>query len=429
MGMGMGMGIGIGNSVLTQPYRIVVALAIGLLATACGGGSGGNAPPADAAASPSPASQPASPAPASGPAGTGSDTGPDAAQPVAAASSSIIHEKLANGSRIWVVNPDNDSVSVIDASSLVLLAEIPVGGSPRTLARAADGMIWVANRASATVSVIDGSRLAVDRTIALPRASQPFGIVFSPTDGSPWVVLEALGQVSRLDPVSGSVTASVPVGANARHVSVAAGGNQLLVSRFISPPLPGESGASPSARNGEVEHGGEVVVVDTSALSVSRTVVLKVSDRVDSTLQARGIPNYLGAAAIAPDGLSAWIPSKQDNVMRGSLRDGLPLDFQSTVRAITSRIPLAGRLGEDDGLRVDHDNAGVASAAAFDPSGVFLFVALENSRQVAVLEAASGRELSAINLRPGPAGAGRSRTTAAGCSSTTSWIAVWLPST
>ena len=81
------------------------------------------------------------------------------------------------------------------------------------------------------------------------------------------------------------------------------------------------------------------------------------------------------------------MPSKQDNIKRGTLRDGSNLDFQNTVRAISSRIDLA-TLAEDHAARVDHDNAGVASAAAFHPSGAYLFVALETSRQVAVLDAA-----------------------------------------
>ena len=82
-----------------------------------------------------------------------------------------------------------------------------------------------------------------------------------------------------------------------------------------------------------------------TSLAVLKTIVLKVSDRQDSSLQGRGIPNYLGAAVIAPDGLSAWVPSKQDNVMRGTRRDGQPLDFQTTVRAISSRIVLGDSLG------------------------------------------------------------------------------------
>ncbi len=86
--------------------------------------------------------------------------------------------------------------------------------------------------------------------------------------------------------------------------------------------------------------GGEVVVVNGPAMTIERTIVLRHSDKPDFENQGRGIPNYLGAAAISPDGRSAWVPSKQDNVKRGMRRDGLGLNFQNTVRAISSRIDL-----------------------------------------------------------------------------------------
>jgi cytochrome c peroxidase len=115
------------------------------------------------------------------------------------------------------------------------------------------------------------------------------------------------------------------------------------------------------------------------------------------------VPNYLGAPVIAPDGRRAWVPSKQDNIKRGTLRDGQQLDFQNTIRAISSRIDLT-TLAEELSARVDHDNAGLASAAAFDATGAFLFVALETSRQVAVVDAASGAELFRIEAGRAPQG-------------------------
>ena len=86
--------------------------------------------------------------------------------------------------------------------------------------------------------------------------------------------------------------------------------------------------------------GGEVVVVNAAAMTPLQTIVLRHGDKPDFENQGRGIPNYLGAVAISPDGRSAWVPSKQDNVKRGARRDGLNLNFQNTVRAISSRIDL-----------------------------------------------------------------------------------------
>ena len=383
---------------LQQGRTAAIIIILGLTAS-CGGGSGGSAgsdsDPGPIAAAPGPAAAPCTPLP---------DSPASAATRAPVSSSSIVHEKRDGSGRVWVVNQDNDSVSVIDVNSLVRIAEIAVGSNPRALAIANDGCVWVVNHQSADISVIDPVSLSVAKTIALPRASQPFGIVVSPLDGAPWLAFASLARVARLDRTSGAITASIAVGANPRHLSMPASGRQLLVSRFISPPLPGEASATPQSQSNGLDHGGELVVADPVSLAITKTIVLKVSDRSDSSLRARGIPNYLGAAAIAPDGLSAWVPSKQDNVMRGVLRDGLPLDFQSTVRAISSRVVLGETLAEDSYLRVDHDNSGLATAAVFDPSGSYLFVALETSRQVALVEPSSGREIARFAAGRAPQG-------------------------
>ncbi len=314
-----------------------------------------------------------------------------------AASSNLAQEGVGGGSRLWVVNPDNDSVSVFDTTGNTKLAEVAVGAGPRTLAVSGNS-VWVVNRDSATISVIAIASRAVTQTIALPRASMPYGIAFSPADGAAWVALEGTGQLLRLNP-SGAVTGTLAVGPNPRQVSITQDGARVLVSRFITPALPGE-GATVVQTAGR---GGEVVVVNATTLAVQGTAVLQHSERPDNTLQGRGVPNYLGAAVISPDGASAWVPSKQDNIKRGTLRDGNNLDFQNTVRAVTSRIDLAS-LTEELDARVDHDNSSVASAAAFHGSGAYLFVALETSRQVAVIDAYGKREVLRFDAGRAPQG-------------------------
>jgi YVTN family beta-propeller protein len=286
--------------------------------------------------------------------------------------------------RVWMVNQDNDSVSVFDGSTHARIAEIPVGARPRSLAFAPDGRLWVVNKGDATISIIDPATLAVAQTVALPRASQPFGLAFAPDGGAAYLALEATGRLLKLDASSGAERGSVAVGAQPRHVSITAAGDRILVSRFVTAPLPGEGTASVQTTVEGQPRGGEVVVVRPT-MAVERSIVLRHSDKPDSLLQGRGVPNYLAPALVSPDGRSAWVPSKQDNILRGTLRDGNNLDFQNTVRAISSRIDL-DLLAEDHPARIDHDNSGLGSAAAFHPTGAYLFVALETSRQVAVVD-------------------------------------------
>ena len=316
----------------------------------------------------------------------------------ARASSSILYESRVAGDRIWVVNPDNDSVAVIDASSHQKLAEIPVGRSPRSLARAADGRIWVTSKLDAGISII-GSQLSVEQTVKLPAASQPHGLVFDPEARHAYVALEATGQILQLEPLTAAVRASLDVGPTPRHLSIAADGRTLYVSRFITPPVPGEDTATPRL----AEASAEVLLIDTANFSLRGSIKLQHSDRPDAEHGGRGIPNYLGALAISPAGHSAWLPSKQDNIARGSLRDGRNLNHENTVRAISSVIDL-GSEQEIYAARIDHDNAGIASAAVFDPLGLLLFVALENTREIAVIDTLTRQAIARFEVGRAPQG-------------------------
>ena len=321
---------------------------------------------------------------------------PATARAAVASSALALEVRTGASTRAWVVNPDNDSVSVIDTTTNARVAEIAVGKSPRSLAFATDGRVWVSNKDAATISIVSPDSLAVVQTVALPVAAQPHGLAFAPA-GSAFVVLEASGQLVKLDPVTAAVQATLAVGPNTRHLSISGDGATVLVSRFITPALPGESTAAVDTGTA----GAEVLVVNAGPMTVNKTVVLRHSDKVDTEAQGAGIPNYLAAAVISPDGKSAWVPSKQDNIKRGTLRNALGLNFQNAVRAISSRIDMT-TLAEDYSRRVDHDNASLGTAAAYHPSGAYLFVALETSRQVAVLDPVAGRELVKLDVGRAP---------------------------
>ncbi|MEJ8856025.1 PA14 domain-containing protein [Variovorax robiniae] len=318
----------------------------------------------------------------------------------AIASTNVELEKRTGASdRLWVVNPDADTVSVFDAGSGARVAEIAVGAQPRSVS-VRGGVAVVANKETASLSVLSTASLGVVRTVPLPRASQPYGVLTG-ADGSSYVALEATGRVLKFDNAWAQVgDVALP---GVRHLALSADGQRLLATRFVTAPQPGEGTAAVRTDIAGVKTGGDVTELNPATLAVVRRFVLQHSDKPDSTVQARGVPNYLGAPAIAPDGRSAWVPSKQDNIQRGRLRDGKPLDFESTVRAISSRLDLTAN-AEDHAGRVDHDNSGVASAAIYHPNGAYLFVALEASREVAVLDAAGKRELFRLAAGRAPQG-------------------------
>ncbi|HEX9707206.1 MAG TPA: PA14 domain-containing protein [Steroidobacteraceae bacterium] len=314
-----------------------------------------------------------------------------------------LEDRATGADRLWVVNQDNNSVTVFNTNTGGRIKQINVGTAPRSIAIAPGGEVWVTNKRGPSISVVSPSTHTVTRTIALPVGSQPFGIAASPSGGFMYVVLEGSGRLLKFSASTYAIAASLDVGPNPRHVSVTGDGNRVYVARFVTPPLPGEGTANVETQVGGQPVGAEITVVDGPAMTVQQTIVLRHNDKPDFENQGRGIPNYLGAVAIAPDGRSAWVPSKQDNVKRGARRDGLGLTFQNTVRAISSRIDLVADT-EDYAERMDHDNAGVASAALHDRRGIYMFVALETSREIAVIDAYGGQEIFRLGVGRAPQG-------------------------
>lgn len=321
-----------------------------------------------------------------------------------AVSSSIAYQvRNAGNPRLWVVNPDQDSVAVFDAVTRARSSVISTGRGPRSVAIAPDGRAWVVNSESNNISII-GTNLVVAQTIPLPRGSRPFAIVFDPAGTSAYVSLQDSGVVVKINPAAPTqIVASAVVGGDVRHLSLSADGARLFATRFITPQLPGEDTAEVITEQEGVKFGGEVLVIDTSDMSVAKTIVLEHSNDEDSSITSRGIPNYLGPAVISPDGITAWVPSKKDNIKRGMLRDGRPLTNDSAVRSITSRIDLAAE-AEDFAARIDFNDAGIASAAAYEPTGVYLFTALEGSREIAVVDSWGKRELLRFTAGRAPQG-------------------------
>jgi YVTN family beta-propeller protein len=211
-------------------------------------------------------------------------------------SGSIAYETRSGAnSRVWLANQDNNTVSVFDAVAATKSAEINVGAAPRSVAIAPDGRIWVASRDGASINIVSPSTLAVEQTVTLARASQPFGLVFSPVTNHAFVALAATGRLLKLDGSTGEEVGAIDIGPDARHLSISGDGTKVYVSRFITPRQPGEETQVVSGQIGGVDVGGEVVVVDATNLFVTGTVTLRHSDEPDFENQGRGVPNYLGA--------------------------------------------------------------------------------------------------------------------------------------
>ena len=225
---------------------------------------------------------------------------------------------------VYVANPDNDTVTRINDDNTVVW-QTAVGDNPRTLAIAPNRQIWVANQGSGNISVLNRDGVVV-QTIDLDYGAAPYGIVFAPDGLAAYVTLSGKGRLLKLN-LNGAIVGDLAVGARPRGIAVSGDSKRILVTRFVSA----------FAETGAV---GEVYEIDAATFSVTRTIELAFDPGPDTESTGRGVPNYLSSVVISPDGKTAWIPSKKDNIARGNYRDGEDLTFETQTRAIVSQIAL-----------------------------------------------------------------------------------------
>jgi len=270
--------------------------------------------------------------------------------------------------RVWSINPDNDTVTVLNADTSAVVAEVAVGKRPTSVAIDGAGQAWVTCRGDDTIWVLDATTGSVRRTLPAPRGSAPVAVVFEPAGANGYVSFEGTGQVRRVATGSTTLGASLQVGPAPRALAINAAGTRLYVSQFIS------TGGS-----------GTVHSIDLATFAQATAIVLPAdTTSIDGSLAARGVPNYVASIAVHPSGDRAWVAAKKDNLVRGLFRDGLPLTFETTVRALVARLDLTTGQ-ERTAERIDVDNHSQPSAVLLSPSGQHAFVTMQGNNRLLVL--------------------------------------------
>ncbi|CAM8670229.1 PKD domain containing protein [Comamonadaceae bacterium] len=284
--------------------------------------------------------------------------------------------------RVFSVNSDSGTVSAISAKGTPSkLWEVPVGKEPKTLAIGPDGNVWVAVQGEDKLVVLQPTSGARLKSISLPYGSGPHGVVFAPSGGSSsnqgYVTLESKSTLLRIDvnqngPISLSSGNSKKLGSGLRGIAISSDGTAAYLTRFQS-----------------TNSRAEVYRVNlSSAASLGEATAQTVTIPVDTTTQdaenqARGVANYLHQVVIAPNGRTAVVPSKKDNVVAGSLSD--PLTPETTVRSVVNQINLGG-LQPTATQVIDFNNSAPARAVTFSPNGSKLFVAQMEGNAIAVVD-------------------------------------------
>jgi cytochrome c peroxidase len=293
--------------------------------------------------------------------------------PLPTQSSTLAIGDDAGTRRVWSVNPDANTVTVVHAITGAKEAEYAVGVNPRNIARDVNGRYWVTCHGSDEIRVLNADGTP-HTTITLAYGSAPFGIAASPNGTLLYVTLDGAGSVQRYSAASPNAAPLTTTGLDTpRALAISADGSRVLVTRFLSPELHAE------------------IREFTAALALTRTFTLSSANDTDGGDRASGVPNYLAGIAISPDGTRAAIVGKQDNILRGTLFGVGDLTHETTVRAVISFLNLTTN-AEIPNSRRDFDNSESPSAVAYTPLGDTLLIAHQGNNRIVGMDA--------LNLAP-----------------------------
>lgn len=256
---------------------------------------------------------------------------------------------LRQNTRLFAAMTDADEVVVVE--NMAVQKRYSVCPQPVSLAEH-QGILAVACRLD-RVQTWDTSTGLLLEEIPFPWGSRPMGVAFD-ADGVLWVT-----GVSALWRWTGSLEAVVT---SPDLRAVATGPAGVYAPRFRSAEDTGDI----LRWNGSEEH-----------FSLPR------DPGPDSDTDSRGLPNYLGAVALSPDGQHLIVAGLKSNTERGLVRDGQPMRNDAVTRAMLRS--LDPETGEQKG-RAIFDNRDLVAAVAFTPEGDKLLVAHEGATVVDILD-------------------------------------------
>ncbi|MEI5873597.1 YncE family protein [Bacillus paranthracis] len=224
--------------------------------------------------------------------------------------------------RIYVTHPNNDTVSVIDGSSNVVIAAIGVGDSPYQVAvNPVTNRIYVTHPNNGMVSVIDGLTNAL--ITAIPVNEFPERITVNPVTNRIYVTHREINIISVVDGFTNTVIATLPLASNQLvGITVNPVTNRIYASNFKI----------------GVEQ-GSVIVIDGSSNAVIETIPVQLS----SGIAVNSITNRI--YAIRLDGPILVIDGFTNTVI-SSIRGASEARFEIAVNPFhpfTNRVYVQGR--------------------------------------------------------------------------------------
>lgn len=289
--------------------------------------------------------------------------------PLANAISSSPIAVSPDGTTLAVVNPDSDTITLLDATTLKLIAEVKVGRDPRTLAFTPDSaFVLVANHGGGGVSAV-----SLEQHVEWQQwesGPAPYGVV---TDGRV-VYVAGMGDRSlRVIKIpTGVQLARITFEDEQAGLALSSDGSLLAMTSLFT---------------------GDVRLIDTASLIDGSPVTTVVSTGADS--------NMSQFVAYDPSGERLLLPQTRSNA------GNLALVFDATVFPVVNSIDLATRsIVVTDRITLDTADQPVSMpfGVVITPDHQTMYVVNASSNDVSVIDLETNDGLAHLQVGANPRG-------------------------
>ena len=306
-----------------------------------------------------------------------------------------------DGMTLLVVNPDSNSITLVDTAGLETVAEIPVGVDPRTVTVDDAGRrAYVANRGSDNISVVD---LTVSTVITqVPVGNRPYGVVVSPTGDRLYVAEQGADQVRILDTTTLEIVDTLFVADRPSGLAISDDGSTLYVTHLLANTitvvalrphaiyLPLILRSSVATNHGFASSPSSVQQIAFNLQSLVSNIPLW----PDS--------NLVQSIVLSPDRHFAYVPHTRSNTANRALT------FDTTVFPLVSLVDLTTQqhlVGQQLDLgTLDPPGVGLPFDAAVIPDDAELWVLNAASNDISVIDLTSRQLTAHIEVGDNPRG-------------------------
>lgn len=300
----------------------------------------------------------------------------------------------SDGQLLLAVNPDSNTVSIVELNGPFSVTELTVGADPRTVTvNDAGTRAYTANRGGNNISVIDlGTRQLLAN---IPVGARPYGILVSPDGRSLYVAEQGQDRLTVIDTITLTINRTIPVPDRPSGLALTDDGRFLFITHLLSKVI------TVLAVDPYASYLPEIRLSDDGTSPASGQLPDPLQ-AITSTIPLWPDSNLVQSIVIAPDGRQAFVPHTRSN----SSNPALTLD--TTVFPLVSLIDIPTRqhlAGQQLNLDIlDPPAVGLPFDAAFTPDGGELWVLNAASNDITVIDVSNRNRLAHIEVGHNPRG-------------------------